>query len=977
MISDIRTPAVHQPKAKNQPQGQLAALLRGRIDWDSDPSNFQDVNRSNSAPPTQLIHNEKIKTDFETDVPSSDPRLDPNYIAYYYQHSRLDPRLPPPFYAPGQSWQTLAPTNNPKLNEVHTFGPKHSMKSQENLAVNAKFLRHQPSLLEQMISRSDTTSNDEDIGPSSGSIFQKYRGSTPFDDQEDFSLKFNNNPTTPTLSADRLDLDEQKSPIMEKQFQSSMDNNIWSNEAIKKPINTNPLDSKRNKLVDLIQEDFPRTPSPVYSSFQPIVNPNPLTPQRHPMLHEDSYENLSSNVMKEKLRQKYEMQKDEKVRLTAMLNNMNSFPTNPPSRSASTPPTHQYLRNALSNANTNFFPSSDDQILQAHTSTPMTTQTPNQNHLNPNKLYLNMKNLSLNNNEYESGSLSAKSFGGNTKDLFNYDGLDNGIYNQKHDFNSKPQSMYNNVGNSPRSTSSQLGNIYPTPYNSQETVKRVWDNSPFSNESQHQLNEMNYFNNGININRINTLSPSNSNVNNSFEYKQFNSNMNDQYINSPKPLTPKTPQAPFFNSPNPTMNGMNSPSGLNNMSNKNLENKIMLMRQQLMLQEQMLQCELAANTTINNYNANPSSSPISNSPAHNSPALTDPNHGIRSALLEEFRNNKVKKYELREIMGSIVEFSGDQHGSRFIQQKLETANSEEKQMVFDEIKQNALQLMTDVFGNYVIQKFFEYGNQVQKTILAKQMEGHVLSLSLQMYGCRVVQKALEHILDDQQAKLIKELDGNVLKCVKDQNGNHVIQKAIERVAPEHIQFIIDAFHGQVYSLATHPYGCRVIQRIFENCTDQHAPLMDELHRYTINLIQDQYGNYVIQHVLEHGKQEDKSLVIGKILGQVLTLSKHKFASNVIEKCVTFGTKEERQMMVNEVVQMKPDGTSALISMMKDQFANYVVQKMLDVIEKDQRDYLISKIKPHLQTLKKYTYGKHLIQRLELEINEGENLKAVN
>lgn len=134
---------------------------------------------------------------------------------------------------------------------------------------------------------------------------------------------------------------------------------------------------------------------------------------------------------------------------------------------------------------------------------------------------------------------------------------------------------------------------------------------------------------------------------------------------------------------------------------------------------------------------------------------------IRSPLLEEFRNSKSKKYELKvkktarfyrsstkvrnfcqDIAGHIVEFSGDQHGSRFIQQKLETANSEEKQMVFEEVLPNALQLMTDVFGNYVLQKFFEHGNQAQKTVLAKQMEGHVVSLSLQMYGCRVVQKVI-------------------------------------------------------------------------------------------------------------------------------------------------------------------------------------------------------------------------------------------
>lgn len=50
--------------------------------------------------------------------------------------------------------------------------------------------------------------------------------------------------------------------------------------------------------------------------------------------------------------------------------------------------------------------------------------------------------------------------------------------------------------------------------------------------------------------------------------------------------------------------------------------------------------------------------------------------------------------------------SSDQYGSRFIQQKLETASIEEKDMVFHEIMPQALSLMTDVFGNYVVQKVF-------------------------------------------------------------------------------------------------------------------------------------------------------------------------------------------------------------------------------------------------------------------------------
>lgn len=103
--------------------------------------------------------------------------------------------------------------------------------------------------------------------------------------------------------------------------------------------------------------------------------------------------------------------------------------------------------------------------------------------------------------------------------------------------------------------------------------------------------------------------------------------------------------------------------------------------------------------------------------------------------------------DVQDIYNYIVEFSGDQHGSRFIQQKLETANSDEKDQVFRELLPNAIQLMTDVFGNYVIQKFFEHGNQSQKKVLANQMRTHILALSTQMYGCRVVQKVSPHAVN--------------------------------------------------------------------------------------------------------------------------------------------------------------------------------------------------------------------------------------
>ncbi|CAG9539816.1 unnamed protein product [Cercopithifilaria johnstoni] len=342
----------------------------------------------------------------------------------------------------------------------------------------------------------------------------------------------------------------------------------------------------------------------------------------------------------------------------------------------------------------------------------------------------------------------------------------------------------------------------------------------------------------------------------------------------------------------------------------------------------------------------------------------------RSHLLDDFRNNRNPHLQLTDLGKHVVEFAQDQHGSRFIQQKLERASLKEKQAVFDEVALHAQSLMTDVFGNYVIQKFFEYGTPEQKNILTNAVKGNVMSLALQMYGCRVIQKALESIEPEQQMEILKEMEGQVLKCVKDQNGNHVVQKVIERVDASRLQFIIDALvpagdNITVCNLSTHPYGCRVIQRVLEHCTDeQKRPVLDQLHKHVKSLIVDQYGNYVIQHVIEHGSLEDRDRIVNQVKGDVLHFAQHKFASNVIEKCLTCGEPHHKNALITEVCGNPNDIATPLLMMMKDQFANYVVQKMLDVADSALRKKMMLAIKPHIPALRKYNYGKHIITKLE-------------
>ncbi|KAL1877424.1 mRNA binding protein puf3 [Diaporthe australafricana] len=326
------------------------------------------------------------------------------------------------------------------------------------------------------------------------------------------------------------------------------------------------------------------------------------------------------------------------------------------------------------------------------------------------------------------------------------------------------------------------------------------------------------------------------------------------------------------------------------------------------------------------------------------------NYKATPQLLEEFKKTSKganRKWQLRDIFGYVTDFAGDQQGSRFLQEKIPTANSEDKQRVFDEILVNANQMMTDVFGNYIVQKLFEFGTLVQKKLLASKMQGNVVDLSMNIYGCC--------ILVDQQIELVKELEPDIIRLMQGIHSNHVIQRVIQKLPRQHIDFVYDAVRGKVFTLSTQQYACRVIQRMVETGAQaDKAFILDEFRLVAPKLVTDDWGNYVVQAVLKNGGDEARREVIRLCIDQFLAFSKQKVASNVMEHCIQFGTMEERLEIYHLIMNTRTeDGSGLLQTMWKDQFANYVVQKLCfhlkgveqETLIRESRSYYLARKKP--------------------------------
>ncbi|KAK3139833.1 hypothetical protein QOZ80_5AG0391240 [Eleusine coracana subsp. coracana] len=211
--------------------------------------------------------------------------------------------------------------------------------------------------------------------------------------------------------------------------------------------------------------------------------------------------------------------------------------------------------------------------------------------------------------------------------------------------------------------------------------------------------------------------------------------------------------------------------------------------------------------------------------------------------------------------------------------------------------------------------------------------------------------------------MANEFRGKVLKCARDRSANHVIQKCMECVPPQHIQFIFKSFYGKAKRFSTSAYGCRIIQKLLTFCNNPeiYDTIVSEILEAVVELASDPFGNYVVQYIIEHGGAIERSTIVDKLVGHVLNMSYQKFASNVIEKSLTFGSFQDRQLITTEILATSHCGQfEHLLDMMCHEYANFVIQKLVMTAEVRQLYLLVEVAHGNVATIMRYRHGRNVL-----------------
>jgi len=159
-------------------------------------------------------------------------------------------------------------------------------------------------------------------------------------------------------------------------------------------------------------------------------------------------------------------------------------------------------------------------------------------------------------------------------------------------------------------------------------------------------------------------------------------------------------------------------------------------------------------------------------------------------------------------------------------------------------------------------------------------------------------------------------------------------------------------------------GCCVLQRCIDHASgEQKAWLIRQISDNAYQLVQDPFGNYVVQYILDLNEPIFTEPLVAMFQGKVGQLSKQKFSSNVIEKCLRCAQEPSKDMLIEEMLN-----PNELDRLLRDSFANYVIQTALDYANPAMKNRLIDAIRPYLPAIRTTPYGR----RIQAKIQGNEN-----
>jgi hypothetical protein len=206
------------------------------------------------------------------------------------------------------------------------------------------------------------------------------------------------------------------------------------------------------------------------------------------------------------------------------------------------------------------------------------------------------------------------------------------------------------------------------------------------------------------------------------------------------------------------------------------------------------------------------------------------------------------------------------HGTRLIQKLIEyvSQNKSHSALVYDflvsHLKNNIADIAMNENGNHIIQKSMLLFNSQLNNFIYEELYANFLQIATSKYGCCVMQKALIKSIDkQQQLNIIYLILQNTHQLITNQFGNYLYQSLIFMNDDCIIVKICEIISNNFIKYCKEKYSSNVVEKLFDipnqRLLNKIALIICENSETILDLVTDQYGNYIIQKILNNANCE--------------------------------------------------------------------------------------------------------------------------
>ena len=319
-------------------------------------------------------------------------------------------------------------------------------------------------------------------------------------------------------------------------------------------------------------------------------------------------------------------------------------------------------------------------------------------------------------------------------------------------------------------------------------------------------------------------------------------------------------------------------------------------------------------------------------------------------------------FRLEENLDKLPQLAKTYRGSKILQDFIIKAGKTDIDKIIIRMAHAMMDLMLDPYANYMVQILAKHCNPEQRHLLLQKIAPGMYRIACDKKGTYALQTIVSLINTNAEDLLMKNALGPyVLELALDTQGNHVVQKLINTVSLKNIDFIYQPLIENFFHVATHSSGSLVFKQLIikvEKLTNLKTTIIHTVCHEMENLVQNAYGNYVIQYALEY-YPKDCLIIQQKIVSKLIPYSSQKFSSNIIEKSLAVGDYSFRKKIATEI--LKNDRLSDLL---KNKYGNYVILHTLAICDNDDKQSIMEGIYKGVHSFQGTKYKLRWIKFLE-------------